>query len=190
MYVRSRRGLLCLLSVIACMTETMVTLPAAAALSGAFETVDQNGVASGWATDASAPSQPISVHAYVDGPAGGGGTFIASVSANVPRAGAASAGFRFPIPTPLWDGRPHRLYVYAIAASGVAADNIVLPGSPQTFVLNSTVIRLDNGVIRLGVEPRCGGTLVELSVAGHNLVNNSDCTGRQVQAALYDGNAA
>ena len=54
----------------------------------------------------------------------------------------------------------------------------------------STVVRLDNGVIQFGVEPRCGGTLVEISMQGRNFVNNSDCTGRQVQAALYDGNAA
>jgi hypothetical protein len=29
---------------------------------------------------------------------------------------------------------------------------------------------------------------VELTVKGANLINNADCTGRQVQAAFYDGN--
>ena len=62
--------------------------------------------------------------------------------------------------------------------------------APQRFVLNSTVVRLDNGVIQFAVEPRCGGTLVQLSLYGRNVVNNGDCTGRQVQTALYDGNAS
>ena len=66
---------------------------------------------------------------------------------------------------------------------------MLLSAEPQTFVLESTVVRLDNGVIQFGVEPRCGGTLVEVSWRGRNFVNNADCTGRQVQAALYDGNA-
>ena len=129
---------------------------------------------------------------YLDGPAGGGGTFIAAVPANVPRTEPVSGphGFRFPIPSKYWDGSPHTLYVYGIASSGVGADNLVLSAAPQTFVLDSTVVRLDNGVIQFGVEPRCGGTLVEMSLQGRNFVNNADCTGRQVQAALYDGNAA
>ncbi|HEX5070821.1 MAG TPA: Ig-like domain-containing protein, partial [Vicinamibacterales bacterium] len=49
------------------------------------------------------------------------------------------------------------------------------------------MLRLQNGVIQFGIEPRCGGTLAELIVNGRNLINNADCTGRQVQTALYDG---
>jgi hypothetical protein len=71
----------------------------------------------------------------------------------------------------------------------VASDNVLLSGAPQTFVFESTVVRLNNGIIQFGVEPRCGGTLVEVSLDGRNFVNSADCTGRQVQAALYDGNA-
>ena len=51
------------------------------------------------------------------------------------------------------------------------------------------MIRIDNGTIRVGVETRCGGTVAEIVIGGQNLINNFDCTGRQVQAALYDGNA-
>ncbi len=128
---------------------------------------------------------------YFDGPAGGGGTFAGAIPANVPRSEPVAGlyGFRFPIPSKYWDGNPHVVYAYGIASSGVASDNAVLSAAPQSFVLNSTVVRLDNGAIQFGVEPRCGGTLVEVSVGGRNFVNNSDCTGRQVQAALYDGNA-
>jgi hypothetical protein len=133
----------------------------------------------------------IQVHVYLDGPAGAGGTFVAAAGSTVPRTdpGAGAHGFRFPIPSKYWDGTPHSLYVYGIASSGLGSDNLLLSAAPRTFALDSTVVRLDNGVIQFGVEPRCGGTLVEVVLQGHNFVNNSDCTGRQVQAALYDGNA-
>ena len=64
----------------------------------------------------------------------------------------------------------------------------MLSEAPQTFVLDSTVIRLTTVSIQFGVEPRRGGTLVEVSLRGRNFVNNADCTGRQVQAARTDGN--
>ena len=167
------------------------TVAASTGVKGALEEIDQSGVVSGWAQDLSNPSLSIQVHLYVDGTAGGGGTFVAAVSANVPRTEpvAGAHGFRYPIPSKYRDGEPHTLYAYGIASSGVGADNMLLSAAPQTFVLESTVVRLDNGVIQFGVEPRCGGTLVEVSLRGRNFVNNADCTGRQVQAALYDGNA-
>jgi hypothetical protein len=158
---------------------------------GALEGTDQQGIAFGWAQDLVAPTQSIQVHVYLDGPAGGGGIPIAAVPSKIPRADPAAGphGFRFPIPSQYRDGRPHTLYVYGIAASGAHAENVMLSGAPQTFTLRSTAVRLDNGVIQFAVEPRCGGTLVEVSLAGRNFINNGDCTGRQVQAALYDGNA-
>ena len=181
------------LCVIAC-APLLVTTPTRAAstgVKGALEEIDPSGVVSGWAQDLSNPSLSIQVHLYVDGTAGAGGTFVAAVSANAPRTEpvAGSHGFRYPIPSKYRDGEPHTLYAYGIAVSGVGSDNMLLSAEPQTFVLESTVVRLDNGVIQFGVEPRCGGTLVEVSWRGRNFVNNADCTGRQVQAALYDGNA-
>ncbi len=188
---RTGRILRCFLCVMAC-APIVVTAAAAASkgVKGALVEIDQSGIASGWAQDSNNPLLSIQVHVYLDGAAGDGGTFIAAVPANIPQTepvpGAHS--FRFPIPSQYWDGSPHTLYVYGIASSGVGADNLMLSEAPQTFVLDSTVIRLDNGVIQFGVEPRCGGTLVEVSLRGRNFVNNADCTGRQVQAALYDGN--
>jgi hypothetical protein len=188
-----RRLRRCFLFLIAC-APIVVTTPGAAAnsgVTGALESIDQNGIATGWAQDLSTLSLSIRVHLYLDGPAGRGGTIIADIPANVPRTEPLTGphGFRFPIPSKYWDGKPHALYVYGIASSGVGSDNLMLSEAPKTFVLDSTVVRLDNGVIRFGVEPRCGGTLVEMSVQGRNFVNNADCTGRQVQAALYDGNS-
>jgi len=191
MYSQIRRAQFHFLYLITC--ASIVLLPrlatARSSVEGALDAVDQNGIASGWAQDSGTPAQPIQVHVYVDGPAGSGGTFVAAVPANVPRSDAGPGGFRFPIPSKYWDGSPHALYVYGIANSGVGSDNAMLSNAPQTFELDSTVVRLSNGVIQFGVEPRCGGTLVEVSIKGRNFVNNSDCTGRQVQAALYDGNA-
>jgi hypothetical protein len=174
----------------ALIVETASTASASPAITGALEGIDQNGIASGWAQDSGTPSLSIQVHLYLDGPAGSG-TPLAAVAANVARTEPISGphGFRFPIPSKYWDGTPHTLYVYGIASSGVPSDNLVLSSAPQSFTLVSTVVRLDNGVIQFGVEPRCGGTLVEVSVRGRNVVNNADCTGRQVQVALYDGNA-
>ena len=165
------------------------TALAKAGVKGALDGIDRNGIASGWAQDSDAPQLSISVHVYIDGPSGSG-TFVAAVPANTPQTEPVSGpyGFRFPIPSKYWDGHSHSLYVYGIATSGLPADNLVLSSAPQTFVLTSTVVRMDNGVIQFGVEPRCGGTLVEVSVDGRNFVNNADCTGRQVQVALYDGN--
>ena len=193
MFSPARRISLRFLCVIAC-APLLVATPTRAAstgVKGALEEIDPSGVVSGWAQDLSNPSLSIQVHLYVDGTAGAGGTFVAAVSANAPRTEpvAGSHGFRYPIPSKYRDGEPHTLYAYGIAVSGVGSDNMLLSAEPQTFVLESTVVRLDNGVIQFGVEPRCGGTLVEVSWRGRNFVNNADCTGRQVQAALYDGNA-
>jgi hypothetical protein len=160
-------------------------------IRGALEGIDQSGVASGWAQNVTTPTQSIQVHLYVDGPAGGGGRFIAATPADVPRENPVSGpfGFRFTIPPQYWDGKPHTLYAYGLGNSGAPADHAVLSAAPQTFVLNSTIVRMDNGVIQFAVETRCGGTLVEFGLRGRNVVNNGDCTGRQIQAALYDGNA-
>jgi hypothetical protein len=162
------------------------------AIVGALTSIDSAGIASGWAQDPDAPTASVDVHVYIDGPAGAGGTFIRAVTASVPRSapGAGPHGFRFSIPSRYRDGAAHPLFVYGIDTSGAPADNTLLSAAPMTFTLASTVIRLQNSFTSFGVEPRCGGTLVEMSVGGNNFVNNADCTGRQVQAALYDGKAS
>lgn len=45
---------------------------------------------------------------------------------------------------------------------------------------------LDNGTVRVGVETAWGGAIVEVSAQGKSLVNAFD-PGREVQAAVYDG---
>jgi hypothetical protein len=160
---------------------------------GVLESIDTNGIATGWAIDPDTLSVSIDVHFYVDGPAGAGGVLAGIIRASIPRLDIASTGahgFRFSIPTKYRDGRAHTLFVYGIDSSGAAGGNLLLSSAPLGFTLNSSVIYLTNGVVRVGLEPRCGGTLVELSLQGRNPINNFDCTGRQIQAAIYDGNHA
>ena len=161
---------------------------------GALSGVDANGNASGWALDLDALGTPIYVHFYLDGPAGTG-AFIGLTLANAYVAAPAGLhGYSFAIPPAYHDGRPHVLYAYGIDLSGLSSENRLLEGSGVSFTLaapqTGTKLRIDNGTIQVGVETKCGGTVAEIVIGGQNLINNFDCTGRQVQAALYDGNAS
>ena len=108
MFSQTRRIPLCLLCVIACAPIVLTTpmMAAGTGVKGALEEVDPSGVVSGWAQDLSSPSLSIQVHLYVDGTAGGGGTFAAAVSANAPRTEpiAGAHGFRYSIPSKYRDG--------------------------------------------------------------------------------------
>jgi len=161
---------------------------------GTLDAIDDEGIVTGWALDRDAPSGSILVHFYLDGRPGSG-QFAGSIDASIPRTDIpypGSHGFRFAIPDRYLDGQSHLLYAYGIDTSGIGSENLELSSSPLTFTLDSTVVRLDNGFVQLGINPRCGGTLTEFRVLvggpNPNLVNNYDCTGRQIQAAFYDGN--
>lgn len=100
-----------------------------------------DGVAFGWAYDPDDSSVSISVHFYVDGPAGSG-VFAGAVTANLSRPDVNSAygiagnhGFSFSIPSQFRDGKQHTLYAHGIDTSGIGTANVLLSGVPQTFVL-------------------------------------------------------
>ncbi len=102
-----------------------------------FFDVIYNGWAYGWAIDKQTATTPVTIHVYIDGPAGGGGTLIGAVVADRPRPDVNSAtglpgnhGFAYPIPTQ-FHNQPHRLYLYAIDSWG--GPNPLLPGSPRGF---------------------------------------------------------
>lgn len=166
-----------------------IVAPAATPI-GYFDGVDSNGVISGWAVDPDVPSVSIEVHVYMDGPAGGGGTHIGTARANLVRPDVqGNHGFRFSLPPVTRDGVLRSYWVYGIDASGGVSENRELSGSPKSAALDSTIISITNGVVKVGIEPRCGGTIAEITISGTNLVNNYDCTGRQIQVAHYDGNS-
>ncbi len=50
---------------------------------------------------------------------------------------------------------------------------------------------ITNGTVTVGFNMPCGGTISDIHTKMvSNLVNNGDCTGRQIQLAVYDGNAS
>lgn len=96
-------------------------------------------VSSGWTCDADNFNQAIDVHFYRDGPAGGGGTFIGAVNANVSRpdvagqcGGTGNHGFNFNTPVSLYDGTAHSIYAYAINIGNGNA-NPLLTSSPKAI---------------------------------------------------------
>jgi hypothetical protein len=94
----------------------------------------------GWACDADNYNQALDIHFYRDGPAGGGGTFIGSVSASQPReagvgaecGGNSNHGFIFATPDSLKDGNSHAIYAYVINI-GSGTTNPLLTNSPKTI---------------------------------------------------------
>lgn len=112
---------------------------------GTFESVNSDGIAIGWSLDPDVPTQSNVAHFYINGPAGGGGTYIGQAFANIPHYVAGypgNHGFRYSIPAQYRDGQPHTLYAYGLDLTG---DNSKpLSGNPKTFnltpVVQSTVL--------------------------------------------------
>ena len=107
---------------------------------GAFDFI-QDGTALGWALDPDTPTTNVTLHVYLDGPAGTG-TIISSTGktyfprpdVNTATGFAGNHGFSFAVPRQYYDGQNHTLYIYAIDTRTGAA---LLAGSPKTFNLNS-----------------------------------------------------
>lgn len=148
------------------------------------------GLISGWAYDADAGLAAVEVHIYIDG--AHRGTVLASdrrddlVAARI--SGDPYHGFTWNPPT--LSAGTHTVSAWAINTGG--GGNPQLHASPKTFGVFAGqftgVAYLENGVMRIGANLSWGGAIVEVSHAGHNLVDEHD-TGRLIQASLYDQNA-
>jgi hypothetical protein len=110
--------------------------PSLAVPIGYFDGIDSNYFAWGWALDSDTPSAPINIHVYIDGPAGGGGTFVAGFAANQPRADVNQAtsypgnhGWSWVIPAQ-YRTAPHTYYAYALDQTGTYNPQLSL--SPRT----------------------------------------------------------
>jgi len=101
---------------------------------GALESIDDQGVATGWAGDPTHPARPVEVHFYVDGPVGSG-TLAGTVQANQHGRHDVLLGYSWVIPSQFRDGTPHSLYVYGVDPSARKAEPPLLSGSPQDFTL-------------------------------------------------------
>ncbi|MFO0704182.1 MAG: fibronectin type III domain-containing protein [Patescibacteria group bacterium] len=98
---------------------------------------------SGWACDDSSPSCALAIHIYSGGPAGGGGTFIGSTTANTNRGdltgvcrGTTAHGWTFTMPSSHIDGLGRAIYAYAIGVNSSCVangNNPLLPNSPKTY---------------------------------------------------------
>ncbi|MBI3332439.1 DUF11 domain-containing protein, partial [Candidatus Peregrinibacteria bacterium] len=97
----------------------------------------------GWACDPDNFNQPIDVHFYLNGPAGGGGTIIGSARADRTRdpgitqacGGNGAHAFEFDLPTNLQNGQTQNVFVHGINI-GSPAHNPVLTNSPARVVCN------------------------------------------------------
>lgn len=110
--------------------------PGNSAPFGYFDGVDNNScTVFGWAADNDTTSS-IKVHAYKDGPVGGGGTWLAEISADDPKGVGevipANARFNNSLPAEMNDGREHQIYLYAIDPLP-NRPFALLNGSPQTI---------------------------------------------------------
>lgn len=127
--------------------ECSATTPSSSQpLIGYFDGIDGNGAAYGWALDPDSSATSISVHFYIDGAAGGGGTFAGSAVADISRPDVNNVtgypgnhGFNFSIPAQWRDGRAHTLYVHGIDLSGIGSQNVLLGGVPKSFTLGTSV---------------------------------------------------
>lgn len=115
---------------------------------GAIDGVTSTGIAHGWAADKDAPN--IAVHFYVDGEAGKGGVFIGSLRTWKPRPDiqtsygfGTNSGYTFTIPAQyVSDGKPHKLYGYAIGTNliNVTETNNALINNGMDFAgIGSTI---------------------------------------------------
>ena len=92
----------------------------------------------GWTQDQATPDSPIGVDFYFDAKEGDPGATPAKGTANVSRSDLCTAigscvhGFSVTPPAAIYDGKPHAVYAYGVAASG-EGPNELLAGSPKTI---------------------------------------------------------
>ncbi|MFA5068319.1 MAG: hypothetical protein WC466_09865 [Candidatus Izemoplasmatales bacterium] len=100
----------------------------------------------GWTCDANDYSAPLEVHFYADAPAGQGGVFIGSTTANITREAAVGAqcggnakhGFSFSTPSTIKNGQVRKIYAYAI--------NTPAGANPALINSGSKTVQCDSGI--------------------------------------------
>lgn len=101
---------------------------------GSLDSATCSGIA-GWAWDPDAPSTPIDVHVYLDGPAGAAGAYGFGFKANLRRPDLCAVygcdhGFNVALPPAFFDGKAHAVHAYGIDTGG--GPNPQLGSSPKT----------------------------------------------------------
>jgi hypothetical protein len=146
---------------------------------GYFDEIASDGTATGWTLDPDAPDQSNDINIYVDGPAGGKGSLVGTITTNGARPDVNASlkvsgnhGFAFAIPSNLRDGKSHLLYIYGIDKTGDS--NFLLNNSPRSFTLSggtstpppSTKFQIGNrvsvtaGTLNVRSTPSTSGTIL------------------------------
>lgn len=117
-------------------------------VAGNVDSIDGNGVVTGWTLVPSFTSHPIQIAAFADGDATTG-TLVYTARANIDRPdledqfGTIHHGYSTLVPDELMDQQPHSLTFYGIGPHGLT----LLAGSPNPFQLASaTPIGVVDGV--------------------------------------------
>ena len=174
---------------------------AANSIIGYLDSVDSNGLVSGWALETNDATVTLTVHIYVDGPAGGQGQLIGVITADTPRPDvnkntgyAGDHGFSWQAPAQYTTGYRH-FYAYAIdpAYGAVAnAPNPLLTNSPQTIgtppngdaQISATVA---GSPLVISTSNRFAGAIDSLTWGGKEFINSHD-HGRELQSAASFSN--
>jgi len=107
-------------------------------VEGTVDTIDDNGVATGWTLVPSFTTHPIQIAVFADGDADSG-TMLFTARSNVDRPdleepwGTTHHGFVSLVPDELMDDTPHSLTVYGVGPKGFA----LLATSPREFQLKN-----------------------------------------------------
>lgn len=163
----------------------------AACLSTCLSTCD--GGIKGWACDSADFNNALSVHLYVNGSAGSGGTYVSqAVAGNLYNDSGSSSvgtwcngnknhGFTIPIPASLKDGNPHEFFVNAI---GISSNDIPLTiHATQNITDGEGGSYLPPDTQRLNRQPDAtytyyyldgSGQQVNVPFSGVTIVNNND----------------
>ncbi len=100
-------------------------------IAGAIVNVSPTGAVRGWALDPKNMATAVQVNIYAGGPAGGGGTLVGTVAANLAGDGQFNGHyFNYQLPATLADGVPRNLYLYG--GQAIAAN--LLPSMPYNVI--------------------------------------------------------
>ena len=121
--------------------------PTPTLVQGSLDAVLPTGVAGGWARDPGNLAGTVTVHFYVDGPAGTG-RFIGAVAANQYRSDVGQHAFNWQLPADLFDDLPHTLYAYGLDLG--IDPNQLLTNSPKSFRLPNRPIGYLDGIDAAG----------------------------------------
>lgn len=87
--------------------------PTPTPVTGSIDAVFPTGVVAGWARDPGAPGGSVTVHFYLDGPAGTG-QFAGQTVANAFRSDVGAHAFAWTLPSGTFDDQQHSVYAYGI----------------------------------------------------------------------------